>query len=364
MGKIRMKDIADSLGVSVSTVSRVLNGNEKISEKTRQSVFDKMLELNYKPPELSQTFRERDSVHIIVLCPYDIFFETIISGMETAQKKFGANRVHIEYKFFHMDNIAEQTKLLREIADVDHLDGVAVAPAHQSLLNPLIDQLVEKGIPVVTFCTDAPESKRIQYIGQHAFVASSMAAQLCGAQLRQGEDIAVVSSFSSAMVIQGRTDGFLTFIHSNYPFLKTLGPFQFPDTIEAAQNIAEQVILIHADLKAIYTNNMVGTIGCARAVKATGNAGKIFVVGYDRNEEIERYINEGIVFSTVLQEPFYQGYQAVETLLRLLSYGAKMERPCTYVKCDLLMKSTLPLLIHRDQSKDAFSQINLSGGKT
>lgn len=46
---IRMKDIADELGVSVVTISKVIRNHSDISEETRQRVLNRMRELNYQP---------------------------------------------------------------------------------------------------------------------------------------------------------------------------------------------------------------------------------------------------------------------------------------------------------------------------
>jgi len=103
------------------------------------------------------------------------------------------------------------------------------------------------------------------------------------------------------------------------------------------------------NIRAIYSNNMVGTIGCARAVEKTGKSKSIFVIGFDSNEEIEHYINEGIIFSTILQEPFNQGYRAINILLKQLLFGKKVDQQCLYTKTDILMKSTLNLLKYNDK---------------
>lgn len=51
---VRLKDIAQDLGVSVVTVSKVLRGNTDISEATRQRVLTRMKELNYQPNMLAR----------------------------------------------------------------------------------------------------------------------------------------------------------------------------------------------------------------------------------------------------------------------------------------------------------------------
>lgn len=51
---IRLKDIARDLGISTVSVSKVLRGNQDISEKTRALVLKRMRELNYKPNMLAR----------------------------------------------------------------------------------------------------------------------------------------------------------------------------------------------------------------------------------------------------------------------------------------------------------------------
>ena len=46
---VRMKDIAQDLGVSLVTVSKVLRNHPDISEETRQRVLRRMAERNYRP---------------------------------------------------------------------------------------------------------------------------------------------------------------------------------------------------------------------------------------------------------------------------------------------------------------------------
>ena len=46
---INIYDVSKKAGVSIATVSRVLNGNTRVSEKTRDKVINAMKELDYTP---------------------------------------------------------------------------------------------------------------------------------------------------------------------------------------------------------------------------------------------------------------------------------------------------------------------------
>ena len=64
-----IKDVAQRSGVTVTTVSRVLNNRGYISEKTRNNVYKAMEELDYQPNELARALFRRKSNLIGFIIP-------------------------------------------------------------------------------------------------------------------------------------------------------------------------------------------------------------------------------------------------------------------------------------------------------
>ena len=64
-----IKDVAEKAGVTVTTVSRVLNSRGYISEKTRKKVFNAMEELSYQPNEIARALFHRKSSFIGLIIP-------------------------------------------------------------------------------------------------------------------------------------------------------------------------------------------------------------------------------------------------------------------------------------------------------
>lgn len=54
-----IKDVAKEAGVSVTTVSRVMNNRGYISEKTRKKVYDAIDKINYHPNELAKNLQQQ-----------------------------------------------------------------------------------------------------------------------------------------------------------------------------------------------------------------------------------------------------------------------------------------------------------------
>ena len=123
--KVTMKHIADSLGLSVATVSKVLNEKDRdISEPTKKLVLNKARELNYSVNEIAKSMKTNRTKTIGIIIP-DIknsFFTDIAISIEEEAIKYG-------YSIF-LSNSYE--KLDREIYQIETLisqrvDGIIIA---------------------------------------------------------------------------------------------------------------------------------------------------------------------------------------------------------------------------------------------
>ncbi len=87
----KLIDIAKHLNISVSTVSRVLNGKDRVSDETRKKVLEAIEEFNYKPNELARSLRKSNSMTIGIIVP-DIsneFFSLLSKGAEEVARQNG-----------------------------------------------------------------------------------------------------------------------------------------------------------------------------------------------------------------------------------------------------------------------------------
>ena len=76
--------VSELAGVSLATVSRVMNDSGKVSPKTRQKVEAAMQELGYSPNSIAQSLASRRSNSVGVLVPelHGPFFGVILSSIE------------------------------------------------------------------------------------------------------------------------------------------------------------------------------------------------------------------------------------------------------------------------------------------
>ncbi|HCI73280.1 MAG TPA: LacI family transcriptional regulator, partial [Lachnospiraceae bacterium] len=81
-----LKDVAREAGLSVGTVSRVLNNRGYISEETRNCVQEAMKRLHYEPNEMARALSKKHSTMIGVILPSisHPYFAKVLSCLERA----------------------------------------------------------------------------------------------------------------------------------------------------------------------------------------------------------------------------------------------------------------------------------------
>ena len=79
-----IKDVAERAGVSVATVSRVLNTPDAVKERTRQQVLNAIDELQYSPNFLGRNLRMMETKRILVVLNTisNQFFSRVVRGIE------------------------------------------------------------------------------------------------------------------------------------------------------------------------------------------------------------------------------------------------------------------------------------------
>ena len=84
-------EVSTLAGVSLATVSRVINKNSRVSDKTRQKVLDAMAELGYRPNSIAQSLASNrsNSVGILVSELHGAFFGQMMAGIEAELRAAG-----------------------------------------------------------------------------------------------------------------------------------------------------------------------------------------------------------------------------------------------------------------------------------
>jgi LacI family transcriptional regulator len=139
-----IKDVAKRAGVSTATVSRVINGDPRISSKTKEKVLISIRELDYKINNIARSLKTNKTYTIGFICPElaNTFFMTVAKGVEDELRKYGYS-VIVCNSNESVEEEKERITLLLEKC----VDGVIIIPASHS--GSHFKALTEQGIPVV-----------------------------------------------------------------------------------------------------------------------------------------------------------------------------------------------------------------------
>ncbi|MGV9003058.1 LacI family DNA-binding transcriptional regulator [Flavobacterium sp.] len=203
--KATLKQIAKELGVSVSTVSKALNGSPEISESTKQRVQEYAKLKNYKPNVIGLNLKNRSTKTIGVILPniLNSFFAKVFSGIEKIADERG-------YKLITCISNESYQKEINAIEMLSNgtIDGfiISISDETQQLQNfdHLKEMLIE-GIPLVLFDRNTEEINCDKVMVDDFESAVNAIEYL----LKTGsKKIALLSSIDNLSVGKLRTQGF------------------------------------------------------------------------------------------------------------------------------------------------------------
>jgi len=139
-----IKDVAELAEVHPSTVSRVINGNPRISEKTKNKVFLIIKKLGYTPNAIARGLKTKRTHTLGMLIP-DItnpFFAEIARGVEDAANKNSFNVI-----LCNTDDKLKKERTYLEILREKRVDGLILGTAH--IRDKSILELEKKKFPYI-----------------------------------------------------------------------------------------------------------------------------------------------------------------------------------------------------------------------
>ncbi len=148
MKRTTIIDIAQSLGVTPSTVSRALAGNLRVRESTRKRVQEKALEMGYQPNIVAASLRrgKSDTVGMLVPRINRHFFSHVISAVEEVLNPAGFNLLICQ-----SHERAEQEKQAIQVLLKNRVAGIIMSHAMETVDFEMARRATDERVPVVQF---------------------------------------------------------------------------------------------------------------------------------------------------------------------------------------------------------------------
>lgn len=326
-GNVRMSEIAQILGVSVSTVSRALSGDPVVNAETRARVADEAVKLGYRINPVARSLRTQRT-HLVLAVVPDIgnpFFSYVLAGIEDEAQRHGYSVL--------IGNIAGHDNRLRTYGD-QILSGRADGMILLTGRLPSDDWLAQAGLPAPVIALCEPIAG-IPYVGIDDRAA---AFQMVGHLTRLGcRRIAHIRGPTTSAAADAREAGYLDALArtglSPDPALRATGD----TTIDSGHRAATHLMAQSPDIDAIFAGNDEMAIGAVNALRDLGLdvPGRVRVAGCDGLEFGARFYPP---LSTVEQPRLDLGITAMRHLVDLMV--GKSVAPVTLLPHQIICRMT------------------------
>ena len=227
-----------------------------------------------------------------------------------------------------------------EAAIVQEYDAIATI-AGEAGVAPFIDKAVDAGIPVATFNSEtATENKRGFFVGADLYLQGETACTAMAEAIGGKGKVAVITGFFAVEAHELRRTGFVDKCKAEYPEIEIVGEVENQDKGDTAYTQAQDFMSANPDLAGIYVTAG-GPFGAAAAVEDAGKAGKVWVVSFDFVEETMQFVDKGVIYATIGQDPYAQGHDPAIRLFNYLVAGQVPACGRLVTRADIVTKENL-----------------------
>lgn len=315
-----IRELANRVGLSMSSVSKALNGYPDVSEKTRLMVMQAAQEMNYVPNMHARALKSKRNYNLGVLFTDDQqsglthpFFSVVLEGFRKEAEKKGYDITFIGHR------LGENGITYLEHCRSRELEGICIACIDFNLDE--VRELVEAELPLVT--VDRPFRNRGCVLADNAGGMKQLVEHMVQLGHRR---IAFIHGNDDSRVTKIRVDTFLTVMKEHGltvpPDYLTTGEYTNPMSCYAA---AERLLNLPEPPECIlacddFASNGVMTLALERGLRVPGD---LSVAGYDCIEMMRNYHPR---LTTIDQNAVSIGQTAAKLLINQIEGGAPETR--------------------------------------
>ena len=343
--KIRIKDIAESSGVSVGTVDRVIHNRPGVSLKARKKVEKVLKELDYHPNMYASALAHNKSYNFYCIIPKhesEAYWQEIEEGAMSAcelKRDFRANLKMMYYKRFDTKTFNTVT---RECLN-ENPDGVIIVPSKLNITRTFTEKLHESNIPFILLDSYMPDLKPLSFYGQDSFCSGYFAARMLMLIASSENEIMIMKQMKDGNVAskqqENRETGFRHYMRDHFPDIK-ISEINLPldEKRQVYDTILEDYFKNHPNVHHCITFNSKAHLVGEFLLKS--NRRNVQIMGYDMVGKNADCLKRGAISFLIAQHAYMQGYSCVETLFDAIVLKKEVV-PINYMPIEILTKENV-----------------------
>lgn len=238
------------------------------------------------------------------------FWDPMAVGMRRAAAKLGCQA---DWAGPQNSEVGAQKQLV-EAALAKGVDGIALSCIEAKASEPIIDMVLQKGVPIITFDSDSPGSRRLVYIGTNNFKAGQEAGKVAVKLLPGGGKFYGFVGNISAQNARERRDGFVDATRDHG--IELVGVLDDnKDPARARRNVEDVIARYGTEIQGLLGLFSYNGPAIANAVSAQkGLRERYKIITFDAEPVTQQAIEKGLIDATIVQKPYDFGYLSVQLL--------------------------------------------------
>lgn len=265
----------------------------------------------------------KKKIHLVLISQEldNPYWRQIEHGAKVAAEK---NGTILEYLGPIVADPAEQLKFV-EVAIASKIDGILTQGLKDSHYIEVINNAIDRKIPVITIDSDSSNSNRLAYVGTDNYAAGLMAGKELISVTGASAKVGIVTGLFNAPNLSERVRGILDAV-KNEQNIRILDVKESKIDRVGAATAAYNLISEYPELDTLIGTSALDAIGFVQMLDNARenndpilkNNERIKIIAFDDLQETMEYIEQGKIDATIVQKPYQMGYASVELMLDYL----------------------------------------------
>ena len=309
MKTVTLREIAEKLNISVTTVSKALKDYKDVNSQTRARVREMAEALNYKPNPFAVNLRTQESRTIGLIIPEVVhhFFSSVIKGIIAKAEKKGYMVIILQSNESYELEKKQVDLLLRK-----NVDGILISLSNETNNFDHLNQILSAETPLVMFDKIAKLVKCSKVVIDDRKAAYTATKHLIDIGCKK------IAHFRGPLTPQNSIDRFLGYKKAiedhGLPFDKSLVYLLEDMSFEEGKYFAKELLKDHTDVDGIFINTDLVALGALNHFKTVSIKvpEDISIVGFS-NWFMSEVVTPSL--TTIHQPGFKMGKKAFKLLL-------------------------------------------------
>ena len=243
------------------------------------------------------------------------FFEPVT---ERAVKYGKEKGVKVITKAPEGTDVNQQIEIMENLISMK-VDGIALCATDPDALTPIANKAIDKGIPVIAFESDLPQSKRYCFMGTDNYKAGVHLAHVLGRELKPKGSVIICTGLPTQRSLNERIRGIKETLLKEYPYVTIADLQTGQGDPSLTLNVIEAQIQANPDFSAFTSIDATGgpvAVSIWRSKNWKDDKHKI--ITFDDMPENLQGIREGMVTAVVSQRQWTWGTKIVDRLLDVI----------------------------------------------